>query len=68
MSRALRNRKNRKDTSEQWTEPLYGAMVAVTAYRGTVRMVEVHSAAPGSARMAGKYHEDLLPSPRGESA
>jgi len=61
MQDPVRLRKNRTDTSSRFSMAVSGAMIDATAYRGEVRMVSVHVAAPGSASMAGRMHDDLLP-------
>jgi len=38
-----------------------GAMVSATEYGTGSVMVEVHVAAPASAEMAGRMHDDLFP-------
>jgi len=61
QSKAVRDRKNRRDTSQRLNEAFLGAMVSATAYNGDVRMIDVMPAVPGSASMAGKMAGGLIP-------
>jgi hypothetical protein len=60
-SKAVRDRKNRKDTSGSHQAYLLGAMVSIRTYNGETRMVEVSSAIPSSAEFAGRMADGLLP-------
>jgi len=61
QSKAVRDRKHRKDTSERFAEPIMGSMIDVTTYNGTVRMLDVKTPVPSSASFAGKIMDGVLP-------
>jgi len=61
MMDPVRTRRNRRDNSVTGTWPVMGAMVSATEYCTGSVMLEVHAAAPASAAMAGRMHDDLLP-------
>lgn len=60
-SKAVRDRKNRLDTSQEENYYLLGCMVTARAYNGNVRMVDCHSAVPSTAKFAGRMADGLLP-------
>jgi len=61
QSKAVRDRQNRKDTSERFTEAVTGSMIDVTTYNGNVRMLDVKTPVPSSASFAGKIMDGVLP-------
>jgi len=63
QSKAVRDRKNRKDNSGSFQEFMTGAMVSVRTYNGETRMVDVSAACPSTAKFAGRMHDNLLPTP-----
>ncbi len=58
-SKAVRDRKNRRDTSGSFTEFMTGAMVSVRTFNGETRMVDVKGFCPSTAAFAGKVDEEL---------
>lgn len=60
-SKAVRDRKNRRDTSQEMNEAFLGAMVTARAYNGNVRMVSVNNVIPSTAAFAGRMADGLLP-------
>ena len=60
-SKAVRDRKNRRDTSGSFQEFMTGAMVSVRTFNGKTRMVDVKAFCPSTAAFAARCDDGLFP-------